>query len=91
MPGAGADQPTLRIEVTPGAIITTWDAVTDAKRYQFRYRIAGQTQQWQPPSTATTATITAPATNSGYTIEARALINGNWRPWTTTTITTGAA
>ena len=87
MPGAGADQPTLTIQVTPSTITTTWDPVTNATRYQFRYRIAGQKTQWQPPSTATTATITAPTTNTSYIIEARALISGTWRPWTTATIT----
>ncbi len=89
VPGAGVDQPTLRIEITASSIATNWDPVDNAARYQFRHRITGQRQQWQPPSTATSATITNPANNATYIIEARALISGSWRPWTTATITTG--
>lgn len=86
VPGAGPDQPTLRIEVTEAAITTWWEPVNGAVKYQFRYRIVGRQQQWQPPGTATTATIGAPVANSTYLIEARALVGGTWRPWTTGTI-----
>ena len=89
VPAAGPDQPSLRIAVTDTAITTRWDPVNGATRYQFRHRIDNQKYKWKTAGNYTTATITPITTNRTYTVEARALISGTWRPWTTGTVTTG--
>ncbi len=87
VPGAGVDQPTLRIKVSGSAITTSWDPVDRAAMYQFRYRVADQQSQWRPPGVYTTVTIADAGAGKTYVVEARALISGTWRPWTTGTTT----